>query len=60
MGNAGATWKDEEVIVDNGLITSRPPDDLPASNEKLMEAFSVGIVTPNENSHGSAFAAGAG
>ncbi|MFD2552197.1 type 1 glutamine amidotransferase domain-containing protein [Bizionia sediminis] len=35
--NAGAHWVDEEVVVDNGLITSRSPEDLPAFNAKLVE-----------------------
>jgi len=38
--NAGATWVDEEVVVDGNLITSRKPDDLPAFNTKLLEALS--------------------
>jgi len=35
--NAGATWVDEEVVVDGNLVTSRKPDDLPAFNSKLIE-----------------------
>ncbi|AUC85487.1 protease [Polaribacter sp. ALD11] len=35
--NAGANWSDEEVVVDQGLVTSRNPDDLPAFNAKLVE-----------------------
>ncbi|MEI6347328.1 MAG: type 1 glutamine amidotransferase domain-containing protein [Bacteroidota bacterium] len=35
--NAGADWKDEEVVVDNKLITSRSPKDLPAFCEKIIE-----------------------
>ena len=35
--NAGANWKDEEVVTDEGLVTSRNPDDLPAFNDKLVE-----------------------
>ncbi|MFC7529504.1 type 1 glutamine amidotransferase domain-containing protein [Actinoplanes sp. GCM10030250] len=35
--NAGATWVDEEVFVDDGLITSRNPDDLPAFCEALVD-----------------------
>ena len=35
--NAGANWVDEEVVVDEGLVTSRSPKDLPAFNEKLVE-----------------------
>jgi protease I len=40
--NAGATWVDEEVHVDNGLVTSRKPDDIPAFNKKLIEEFAEG------------------
>lgn len=37
LKNAGADWVDEEVVVDNGLVTSRSPKDLEAFNEKLLE-----------------------
>src|SRR4051794_15602990 len=40
--NAGATWVDEEVHVDNGLTSSRNPDDLPAFCAKLVEEFAEG------------------
>ncbi|HEY2799441.1 MAG TPA: type 1 glutamine amidotransferase domain-containing protein [Chthoniobacterales bacterium] len=40
--NAGGTWVDEEVVVDNGLVTSRKPDDIPAFNEKMIEEFAEG------------------
>ena len=40
--NAGGTWVDEEVHVDNGLVTSRKPDDLPAFNDKLVEEICEG------------------
>jgi protease I len=40
--NAGGNWVDEEVHVDNGLVTSRKPDDLPAFNAKLVEEFAEG------------------
>jgi protease I len=42
LRNAGATWVDEEVIVDQGLVTSRKPDDLPAFNDKMLEEFAEG------------------
>lgn len=41
--NAGADWYDEEVIVDQGLVTSRSPADLPAFNDKIVEEFAEGI-----------------
>ena len=40
--NAGGTWVDEEVHVDEGLVTSRNPDDLPAFTEKAIEEFCEG------------------
>jgi len=40
--NAGAEWVDEEVVVDDGLVTSRKPDDLPAFCAKMIEAFAEG------------------
>jgi len=40
--NAGANWVDKEVVVDNGLVTSRTPDDLPAFNKKLVEEINEG------------------
>jgi protease I len=40
--NAGGTWVDKEVVVDNGLVTSRKPDDLPAFTAKLVEEFAEG------------------
>ena len=40
--NAGANWINEEVVVDNGLVTSREPDDIPAFNKKMIEEFSEG------------------
>jgi protease I len=40
--NAGGTWVDEEVHVDEGLVTSRKPDDLPAFIEKAIEEFCEG------------------
>ncbi|HZH01332.1 MAG TPA: type 1 glutamine amidotransferase domain-containing protein [Flavisolibacter sp.] len=40
--NAGALWEDKEVVVDNGLVTSRSPKDLEAFNKKLIEELSEG------------------
>ena len=40
--NAGGNWVDEEVVVDQGLVTSRKPDDLPAFNDKIVEEFCEG------------------
>ncbi len=40
--NAGGTWVDEEVVVDEGLVSSRNPDDLPAFCDKLVEEFCEG------------------
>jgi protease I len=39
LRNAGATWVDEEVVVDGSLVTSRKPDDLQAFNVKMIEAL---------------------
>jgi protease I len=42
LKNAGATWVDQEVVVDRGLVTSRKPDDLPAFNRKMVEEIAEG------------------
>jgi protease I len=42
LKNAGAIWVDREVVVDNGLVTSRSPKDLEAFNKKLVEEISEG------------------
>lgn len=42
LENAGANWVDEEVVVDEGLVTSRKPDDMPAFCHKAIEEFSEG------------------
>jgi protease I len=41
--NAGVDWVDAEVVVDEGLVTSRRPADIPAFNRKMIEEFSEGI-----------------
>jgi protease I len=43
LRNAGANWVDEEVHVDQGLVTSRKPDDLHAFNAKIVEEFAEGV-----------------
>ena len=40
--NAGGEWTDCEVMMDDGLVTSRKPDDIPAFNAKMLEAFAAG------------------
>lgn len=42
LENAGAKWVDKEVVVDQGFVTSRNPDDLPAFNSKLIEEIKEG------------------
>jgi len=46
MINAGAIWSDREVIVDNGLVTSRSPKDLEAFNKKMIEEIKEGQHSP--------------
>ena len=41
--NAGVDWVDQEVVVDNGLVTSRSPKDLPAFNKKMLEEIGEGV-----------------
>lgn len=42
LKNAGANWVDQEVVVDQGLVSSRKPDDIPAFNRKLIEEIAEG------------------
>jgi protease I len=44
LRNAGANWVDEEVVVDQGLITSRNPDDIPKFNEQMIKEFGASRV----------------
>jgi protease I len=43
--NAGGDWVDQEVVTDNGIVTSRKPDDIPAFNRKMIEEFAEGRHT---------------
>jgi protease I len=42
LTNAGAKWVDQEVVTDNGLVTSRKPDDIPAFSKKMIEEVAEG------------------
>jgi protease I len=46
LTNAGASWADQEVVVDRGVVTSRKPDDIPAFNRKMIEEFAEGVHSP--------------
>jgi protease I len=46
LTNAGAKWVDQEVVTDNGLVTSRKPADIPAFNRKMIEEFAEGQHPP--------------
>ena len=48
--NAGGNWVDEEVFTDQGLVTSRKPDDIPAFNKKMIEEFAEGKHKTGERS----------
>lgn len=39
LANAGAQWKDEQVVVDGNLVSSRKPDDIPAFNREMLKLF---------------------
>jgi protease I len=43
LENAGAHWVNQEVVVDNGLVTSRQPSDIPAFNRKMIEEIAEGL-----------------
>jgi protease I len=48
LKNAGATWVDETVVTDQGLVTSRKPSDIPAFNDKMLEEFAEGFHAAQE------------
>ncbi len=41
--NAGGKWVNEQVVTDQGIVTSRKPDDIPAFNQKMVEEFAEGV-----------------
>jgi protease I len=51
--NAGAKWVDEEVVTDQGLVTSRRPADIPRFNEKMIEEFAEGVHRKQTESVGA-------
>jgi protease I len=53
LRNAGAEWVDQEVVVDQGLVTSRKPDDIPAFNRKMIEEFAEGRHPGRKTSPGN-------
>jgi protease I len=50
LANAGATWVDETVVTDQGLVTSRKPDDIPDFNKKMIEEFAEGFHAAQQKS----------
>lgn len=48
LTNAGAKWVDQEVVIDQGLVTSRKPDDLPAFCRKMIEEIAEGPHEPDK------------
>jgi protease I len=46
--NAGAHWEDSEVVEDDGLVTSRKPDDIPAFNRKIIEVVAASRATAHK------------
>jgi len=58
LRNAGAHWVDEEVVVDNGLVSSRTPDDLDAFCSKLVEEIGEGAHAGQHAAQGAARNAG--
>jgi protease I len=52
--NAGGTWVDEEVILSNGVLTSRKPDDISAFNREMIELFSKSASSARKTSQKAA------
>ncbi len=46
--NAGGQWVDEEVVYDDGIVTSRNPDDIPAFNQRMLDVFAQGAIQRRE------------
>lgn len=46
LENAGAEWVDQPVVVDQGLVTSRKPDDIPAFNAEVIKVFAASRRQP--------------
>jgi deglycase len=57
--NAGGNWVDKEVVVDDGIVTSRKPDDIPAFSKKMIEEFAEGKHDARDVSHLGARTSGA-
>lgn len=53
LKHAGVNWVDEEVVVDQGLVTSRKPDDIPAFNSRMIEEFAEGLHGGQRRPHRS-------
>ena len=53
LRNAGANWVDEPVVTDQGLVTSRKPDDIPAFNKKMIEEFATDRQRGRDNARAS-------
>jgi protease I len=51
LSNAGANWVDQEVVEDDGLVTSRKPPDIPAFNRKMLELFAKGAESQRASRH---------
>jgi protease I len=56
LRNAGGEWVDQDCVVDNGLVTSRKPDDIPSFNRKMIEEFAEGPHEPGKRARDTAFA----